>query len=151
MYKLFRSLLGLIILASLLLSASPASAVTYGEAAGSGDFYADDTGTVTPGGRGHFTFVAKIKEQKGPIGQLEFRYPLDNLKLKSTAYNFITFNGPEVIVAGQCIKDNLTACTFQMVVFDGEVDFFSLAITEASGTAVYQGFLAGGKIEIASP
>ena len=69
MKKNLRVFLGLMIVASLLLFASPASAASYGESYGDGDFYADDTGSVTPGGKAHFTFVAKIKDKKGPLAR----------------------------------------------------------------------------------
>jgi len=113
-----------------------------GMATGGGWFIAGDTtpakGSVTPGGKATFGFVAKQKTATSS-GQLEFQYKTDDLNLKSTSYDWVTVSTTQVIFEGTGRLNGEDGHKFRVWAFDGDKaggqpDRFTIRIWTGSDT-----------------
>jgi hypothetical protein len=130
-----------------------------GMATGGGWFIPEDSSRIrlSPGGKATFGFVAK---QKGDTssGQLEFQYHADDLKLKSTSYDWVSVASVQVMFQGEGVLNGVPGYKFRVWAFDGDKaggqpDRFTIRIWTGSDgyespTYRAEGDLGGGQIVV---
>ena len=114
-------------------------------------------GLVNPGGKATFGFVAKQKNETSS-GQLEFQYHADDLKLKSTSYDWVSVASVQVMFEGEGVLNGVPGYKFRVWAFDGDKaggqpDRFTIRIwtgSDSYGSPTYraEGDLGGGQIVV---
>jgi parallel beta-helix repeat protein len=114
-------------------------------------------GLVNPGGKATFGFVAKQKNETSS-GQLEFQYHADDLKLKSTSYDWVSVASVQVMFEGEGVLNGVPGYKFRVWAFDGDKaggqpDRFTIRIwigDDSYGSPTYraEGDLGGGQIVV---
>ena len=126
---------------------------------GGGAFFAEDSGgagNVVPGGKGSFAFLAKRKDTAN-IGQIKFVYDLNQIRLESTNYDWVTVSDVQGVFEGTATLNGTGSYKFRVRAVDGDVngstDRFEIRIWTPDGNFEApihraEGYLAQGQIVV---